>query len=171
MLSEGAQAPSGAPLRTYLHRVWEEVQARTGRPFDFEALDRRPDDWAYDTSLPCQALLVMRRMLPAKELAFFRALQTAFYEQGQDVTDPEIYPPILNHFTVIQDRFLKLLHAPETREAVAEDFRRTRRMGVEGLPGLLVGDGDSVTMVGRGFQKARSIRRTLDTLFPQLKGG
>lgn len=42
-------------------------------------------------------------------------------------------------------------------------------MGVEGLPGLFVSDGDSAIMVARGFQKAGKVRKTLDALFPPLK--
>ena len=163
------RAPMGDPLRAYLHRVWGEVHARTGRPFDEEAIDRYPDGWVYDSALPCQALLTMRKISPAQEYRLFGALQTAFYRDAQDLTDPDIYPAILDDFHVIQDHFLKLMHQPETVDAVAEDFRRTRRLGAQSLPCLFVGDGESVTMVARGFQKARMFRKTLDALFPQLK--
>lgn len=159
----------GDQLRAYLHGVWGQVHERTGRPFDKDAIDRYAEGWIYDTSMPCQALIAMRKMSPPQEFPFFGALQTAFYRDAQDLTDPDVYPPILDNFKVIQDHFLKLMHAPETAEEVAADFRRTRAMGARGLPCLFVSDGDSVTMVARGFQKARMIRNTLDVLFPQLK--
>lgn len=157
--------PAARPLDEELAEVlghhWEQVEARTGQPFNRGALDWR--GWLYDTEPPCRAVVTMRELAPAQTLPFFTRLQEAFYVENRDVTSPDIYPGLLEGFPVETEEFLERWASPDMRRRTWEDFRQARSMGVSGFPTLLLREDDRLRTVTRGYVP-------LEVLEPVLEG-
>lgn len=147
-------------LAQILAHHWHQVEARSGQPFDHTFLERR-DGWRYDTELPSIAVVSMRELDEAGALAFHGRLQRAFYVEGVDITDPEVYPPLLDGFDVDRDKFMELLRSDDMKQRAWRDFAEARSLQVTGFPTLLLRDGPQWGVVTRGFAPA-------DQLLPAL---
>jgi len=139
---------------------WEQVSHASGQPFDHTFLDRR-DGWVYDTETPAIAVVAMRELSPADTLRFHTRLQQAFYAAGVDITDPAIYPALLEGFDVDRTKFAEMLGSDESRKAAWDDFTEARSYGATGFPTLIVRDGEEYGVVTRGYVAA-------DQLLPML---
>ncbi len=137
-------------LQEVLAHHWHQVESASGQPFDHAFLDRR-DGWRYDTELPAIATVTMRSLDEKSTLDFHTRLQRAFYAEGVDITDPAVYPELLDGFAVDPDTFIERFDSEEMRTAAWSDFSEARAMGVAGFPTLLVAEGDRLGIVTRGY--------------------
>jgi len=160
-----AAQPLDDRMRGYLAHHWEQVEKRTGQPFDRAVLER--DGWIYDTETADTAVVTMRELNPKETLRFFVAVQHAFYAGGIDVTDASVYPELLESFDIDRDRFMTALVSPEMRERTWADFGKARRLGANGFPTLLLNEGDRMVVAAPGYVAAEhlvpSIRDWLNT--------
>lgn len=144
---------SAEPLDDRMRRIlahhWEQVEDASGQPFDHSFLDR--EGWVYDTEPSCRAVVAMREIAPAETLRWFARIQRAFYAEGDDVTDLDTFPDLLDGFDVDRDKYIEVLYADETLEHTREDFALAHRLGVLGFPTLLLRQGDELGVLTRGF--------------------
>jgi putative protein-disulfide isomerase len=160
-LRPGPEAqPLDAQMAATLAHHWEQVAHASGQPFDHTFLERR-DGWVYDTETPAMAVVIMRELRPDDTLRFHTRLQRAFYAEGIDITDPAVYPDLLDGFDVDRTRFTEMLASDEARTAARRDFTEARSYGATGFPTLIVRDGEEYGVVTRGYVAA-------DQLLPML---
>jgi len=149
--------PEAEVLDDRLERVltdhWDQVAEASGQPFDDKFLGRR-DGWRYNTELPATAVVAMRSLDEQATLAFHTRLQRAFYAESVDITDPGVYPALLEGFAVDPEEFAQRLDSEEMRGRAWADFAEARSLGVTGFPALLVSDGESHGVVTKGFAPA-----------------
>ena len=63
--------PIGEFGRRHLMKLWQEVHATTGQPFGF----RLPDEFIYNSTLPCVAVEALRRRSGVAPFGFLHRLQ------------------------------------------------------------------------------------------------
>ncbi len=143
-------------LESLLAHHWHQVEAASGQPFDHAFLKRR-DGWRYDTEFPAIAMVTMRFLDEKASLPFHTRLQRAFYADGVDITDPAEYPALLEGFAVDREEFLHRLESDEMHRRAWADFAEARSLGVAGFPTLLLFDGESHSLVTRGFAPAERL--------------
>ena len=145
--------PNAEPLddltRRTLAEHWHHVEKASGQPFDHAALERQ--NWVYDTELGAIAVVTMRHLDPTATFGFFTRLQRAFYAENVDITDPVVYPDLLDGFVVDRGSFLTALASPEMKQAAWQDFEMARRLSVTGFPSLLLRLGEEHLVVTRGY--------------------
>lgn len=136
-------------MREFLLHHWEQVEEKSGQPFDPSVLDR--DGWVYDTEPACRAVVAMRDLAPHETLRWFARLQRAFYAEGVDITDLDTVPGLLDGFDVEPAEYADHLSDPATLERTRADFSEARSYGATGFPTLLYRDGDEGFVVTAGF--------------------
>jgi len=146
---EAAAEPLEDRLRVFLRREWGKIADRTGQPFDPSVLER--EDWIYDTMVADTAVVTMRELAAESTLPFFARVQRAFYAEGVDVTDPEVYRTLVDGFPVEPEEFVTALRGTGMAERTRQDFAEARAMGVAGFPTLLLRDGETGYVVSRGY--------------------
>jgi putative protein-disulfide isomerase len=122
----------------------------------------------FDSGPATLALTVVARCAPAREFEALKAIQRARYVDGCDTTDMSI----LSHAL----RGLSLSDAAERIAAPNEDLRAAygrrmeasraemRRFGVDGVPALIVGEGE-----GRRLVRASALFGSIDVLVAGLR--
>ncbi len=83
-LRPGETAPMTAAGREEILHHWHQVHERTGQAFRFE--DALPEGFVYDTEPASRAVVTMGGIDPALIFPLFKAIQSAFYAEGRDVT-------------------------------------------------------------------------------------
>ena len=121
------------------------------------------NDFVYDTEPPCRAAVTMREMLGnPSALAYFSALQQAFYEGGVDITETDALVAIAIDFGVdggaFKDRFL----SQDMRKATNADFEIAKSYGVSGFPTVLVREDDDYAYLTIGYQPLEQIGPLLE---------
>lgn len=144
-LADEMDADARAQLATY----WQGVSDRTGQPFTQASLER--GGWRYDTEPSCRAVVAMRELAPAETLRWVARLHRAFYVAGADITDPSVFPTLLDGFDVDPRHFAALLAGEATAQRTREDFREAQRYGATGFPTVLFRDGEELGIVTRGY--------------------
>lgn len=148
-------------MRGYLAHAWEQVAAASGQPFNDAILAK--DGWIYDTELPARAVVTMRAHAPHDEFVWFKRLQRAFYVEGVDITDPIVYPTLLEDFAVDGAGFVADLDNEKSRLAAWEDFERAQVLQAQGFPTLLLRTGSDMATVTRGYMPFETIEPHLTT--------
>ena len=152
----------GPELAGYLAHHWEEVQRRSGQPFDRALLDDH--GWLYDTEPACRAVVVMRELAPHETFRFFQRLQQAFYAEGRAVWDPEIYGELIEGFDVAPDEFLEAFGSPDAVKATWRDFSLARSWGINGFPTIVLRQGSTGQVIARGYTTADDMELVIGSL-------
>ena len=92
-----------------------------------------------------------------EEWPFFKRLQSVFYGDGVDVTDPAEYRTIVAAYDVEIDSFLEDLVNEKSRLAAWEDFERAQVLQAQGFPTLLLRTGSDMATVTRGYRSFEEI--------------
>lgn len=160
--------PSAQPLEDRmagsLREHWVEIAERTGQPFDTAFLERH-DGWVYDTEPAAIAVVTMREMREAQTLEYFTTVQSAFYADGEDVTDFDVLADLAQEHSVDRTDFRARLETEDAKQSAWADFSQARNWGISGFP-TLVGEltGDRLALLARGWTKADLIRSRIASL-------
>ena len=152
----------GPELAGYLAHHWEEVERRSGQPFDQALLDDH--GWLYDTEHACRAVVVMRELAPHETFRFFQRLQRAFYAEGRAVWDPEIYGELIEGFDVDSETFLTAFGSQDAIKATWQDFSLARSWGINGFPTIVLRQGSTGQIIARGYTTADDMEMVIGSL-------
>jgi len=147
-------------MRDYIRHHWEDVEAKTGQPFDYARF--KDENFVYDTEPACRALVVAREMSAASAPALYEALQRGFYADGLDITDAEVLADIAQDQGLDRESFHSLFASPKAREWVAFDFNRTRAFGVTGFPSVLCAEDGQYAFLTLGYRPFSAIAPLLE---------
>jgi putative protein-disulfide isomerase len=126
----------GGGLANYLASAWQQVQRRSGQPFDWGLLAR--PDFLYDTDPPARAQIAYSNLGLAQPYGFFRSLQEAFYAQGRDITDSQVLVELAVRQGAERNRYALELAAETTVRQAAAGYVEARELGVRGFPALFL---------------------------------
>lgn len=147
-------------MQTYIHHHWQEVEKKTGQPFDYSRME--DDNFVYDTEPPCRGVVCAREINPELGLTVYHNLQREFYSGGQDITNTQVIADIVAQAGVDKEKFLKLFTSPAARELVAHDFARTRSFGVKGFPSIVCADDGQYAFLALGYRSFDAMHGDLE---------
>lgn len=152
-------------MKDFLSQHWLEVHEATGQEFSYGILDRA--DLAYDTEPPARAAVCVRKLAPAQEMTFFKAIQRAFYLENKNMNLKESYHGILSDLGIDLTSFDELFSSQEMKELVKRDFQRAQDLGVRSFPTLLLRKGEEVHLIAQGYVEAgKAIQQVRGLLSP-----
>jgi len=148
-------------MRSYIRHHWQDVQAKTGQPFDFARFDDA--QFIYDTEPSCRAVVTVRAIDQALALDMYEALQRAFYADNRDITSAEGLADIASSIGVDRTQFFTRFISDEARAQVAFDFKRTQAFGVQGFPSVLCAEDGQYAFLALGYRSFASMREDFKT--------
>jgi len=148
-----------AAMKDTLRGHWEHVRQASGQPFS-QALFAR-DDFVYDTEPACRAIVVARSQAAGLALGLLRAIQTAFYRDGRDVTQGDVLADIAAETGLQRDLFIAAWNSQETQDAARADFTSTQSLGVKGFPILALVENSQLYLIANGYAKADVLQERL----------
>jgi len=155
-LRPGTKEPWDEAMRGYIRHHWQDVEAKTGQPFDFARFE--DNEFVYDSEPGCRAVVAVREQAPDKVLAMYEALQRAFYAENQNITDPAVLTELAVKSGVGDGDFLKYFHSSQARRQVAHDFQRTQAFGVQGFPSVLCAEDGQYAFLALGYRPYDAMR-------------
>jgi putative protein-disulfide isomerase len=158
-LRAGNRQPMSPALRDMLRGHWAHVAQLTGLEFSDAIFER--EGFVYDTEPPCRAVVAARSLDPRGALALMKAIQSAFYREGRDVTAAATLASIAAECGYDAKSFSTVLESPAIREATRADFARARGWGVTGFPTLALARGDALYLLTAGFSTGDVVEERL----------
>lgn len=153
--------PVDDAMAKMLAEHWHHVQEASGQPFDFTLLDRR--GWIYDTEVACRAVVAVRQESPEHARPFLDQLHRAFYVDGWDLADPDVYAelaaPYYDSPNELPDR---LCSDQDLAAETTRDFEQAIGLGIGGFPTVLLRRGEQLNVLTQGY-------RPYDTIGPALE--
>ena len=161
-LRPGETAPMTAAGREEILHHWQQVHERTGQAFHFE--HALPEDFVYDTEPASRAVVTIGGLDPALVFPLFKAIQTAFYAEGRDVTQPAVLADLAAELGTDAAAFLRAFDSDTARARTQAHFRQARQAGVRGFPSLILQQGERLDHVADGCLPLEKVRAELDRL-------
>ncbi len=152
--------PMTAAQRDNILHHWRQVHARTGQPFRFE--NALPDGFVYDTEPASRAVVAVGGLGPALIFPLFKAIQTAFYAEGRDVTQASVLADLVAGLGVDVAAFQSVFDSDAARARTQAHFRQARQAGVRGFPALILQQDTQLHSVSNGCQSLDTVRAALD---------
>lgn len=143
----------------FLRQHWQDVAARTGQTFGFEILQRT--GWVYDTERACRAVVVMRKLDPAKAFSYFGAIQSNFYLHNRDPQPVETYADEAENFGIDRQTFIDRYEDPAIIDETMQDFVWSAQIGIRGFPSVLLRDGEKYAALTLGYQPLAALEQPL----------
>ena len=159
-LRAGETRAMDATSKATIRHHWEQVREATGQPFAFDFFER--DGFVYDTEPACRAAVAVRNLQPASTLAYFAAVQRAFYAEGRDVTRGDTLAAIAAAGGVEAGAFESVFAAPEIAEATRADFQLAQALGVTGFPAVVLKDDGGHAFLTLGYQPFEALKPYLE---------
>lgn len=147
---------------------WKHVHEATGLPFSqapHSALHQ--PGFIYDTEPASRATIAVRTHWPQHVWRYFKAVQEAFYAQGQNVARPEVLADIAERTGLPRSDFAAAFASEAMREATRQDFSQTLAWGIRGFPALVAEAGGALHMVAQGYLPEAALRERLAALKTQ----
>lgn len=161
-LRPGIRTPMTAAARDDILHHWHQVHARSGQPFWFE--HALPDGFIYDTEPASRAVVTAGGLDPSQIFAMFKAIQTAFYAAGRDVTQPAVLAELAAGLGIDTAAFLHAFDNDAARAKTQAHFAQSRKAGVRGFPTLILQRGEQLDRITDGYLPLDSVRAELDRL-------
>ncbi|MBU2642524.1 MAG: DsbA family protein [Gammaproteobacteria bacterium] len=161
-LRPGTATPMTAAARDEILHHWHQVHARSGQPFRFDGA--LPDGFIYDTEPASRAVVTAGGIDPSQIFAMFKAIQTAFYAAGRDVTQPAVLAELAAGLGIDPAAFLNAFDSNAARAKTQAHFAQSRKAGVRGFPTLILQRGERIDRIADGYLPLDTVRAELDRL-------
>ena len=139
---------------------WHAVHRTTGQPFRFEGA--LPEGFIYDTEPASRGVIAVSLINPLAVFPFFKAVQSAFYVEQQNVTDPIVLSQLAANEGLDVQRFLPMFEADTARNLTLAHFQKARQWGVRGFPSIIAQSGENYSLLGGGYCQFEELRLKLD---------
>ncbi|NIF16714.1 DsbA family protein [Pantoea sp. Cy-639] len=148
-----------ASTRKYILEHWQAVHDATGQAFRFEGA--MPDGFVYDTEPACRALVAARELDESRVWGLLKLIQSAFYEQGVDVTRAPQLVELAVQAGYEREAFAQRFACHDTRAATTADFAWVQDLGIAGFPTLLAERNGQLALLTNGYQPLESLQPLL----------
>jgi len=159
-LRPGVTEPMTPTVREEILHHWHAVHDRTGQPFRFEGA--LPEGFVYDTEPASRAVVAVGGIEPSLIFPLFKAIQSAFYAEGRDVTQAAVLTELASGLGVDAAEFLNAFDSDAARAKTQAHFRQARQAGVRGFPTLIVQQGEQLQPISNGCLPLETVREAID---------
>lgn len=161
-LRPGTTTPMTAAARDDILHHWHQVHERTGQPFQFDGA--LPEGFIYDTEPASRAVVTVGGLDPSKIFAMFKAIQSAFYAAGRDVTQTAVLAELAAGLGLDDAAFLQAFDSDAARARTQAHFTQARKAGARGFPTLILQRGEQIDRIADGCLPLETVRAELDRL-------
>ncbi len=152
--------PMDEEFKDMLCGYWETVELETGQKFDIDLVDNMT--FSYNTEPACRAMVTFRLLYPNQLFDFEKQLQKAFYQDGSDITDPEIFKRIVLNMKLDPSNFDQVYNSETTDDLLEQDIIYTKSFDKPLLPMIVIQQGVDKMLLMKGYSEHKIVSKSLD---------
>lgn len=159
-LRPGTKDPMPSTQRETILHHWQAVQRMTGQPFRFEGA--MPSGFIYDTE-PASRSVVSASIIDSEAVfPFFKAVQSAFYVEQQDVTTAVVLTRLASDAGLDTRQFSQVFESDTAKSQTLGHFQKARQWGVHGFPAVIIQNVAGFSTLTSGYCPVEELRPKLD---------
>ncbi|MCC9137833.1 DsbA family protein [Pontibacter silvestris] len=163
VLCGGLNAYATEPLhqeeKEHLAISWHRVQERANVPFDYRFFIKK--NFVFNTEPVCRALLCVKLLRPVLTLEVLRALHSAFFADGVDVTDSAVLVRVVGLFGISENLFLTLFESEEIMQQMEDEFTYVYDIGATNFPSIYLNTDHGAKQVTKGYFELDQLEQRL----------
>ncbi len=149
-------------MKDFLAEHWQQVNKVTNQKFSYGILDDA--SLVYDTEPPCRATAIVRQIAPDQAVPFFELIQEDFYAENKYLGSADAYTESLEALDIPVAAFAEAFESDTWKEQIKQDFQKSRTLGVNSFPTILVEKEGRVSVVAKGYSTSEQIMMRIDGL-------
>lgn len=152
----------GDDLAKYIESAYQRVENASGSKYGEAYLDKlkKRQLWLSSTK-PSMALEAFKKHRYQDAIDFAATVQNAYFVDGKDLRDDNLYGPIVERFGIKKEAFFKTLNDPKTKEATENGYIAATNYGVKGFPTMLLLHKGKYYKVMDGFVDLASLEQNI----------
>ncbi len=149
----------------YILGAYPRVESLSGIVFGIPYLEalKTKQLWS-GSSTPAIAIETFKHFNALKAIEFAELVQTAYYLEGKDLRDTNVYLTLIKQFNINEADFLSKFRSEEMRKAASDGYQQAANYGVTGYPNVIMVWKDKYYMVAKGFTNYDQFVKTIDTV-------
>lgn len=156
-----------AETRAMVMNHWRTIQARLGTEFNFDFWERcAPRRSTYPA---CRAVIAAGRQDAEEEM--IDAIQRAYYLRAMNPSDDATLVQLAQELALDSDRFADDLRDPMTHQALLDQVRQARSMGVSSFPSLVFDSGGQRVRIPVDYHRPEAMLAAVRRLHPGMREG
>lgn len=142
-LAPDSNEPMSEELLERIPGHWRTINEMLGTEFNFDFWTKcKPRRSTYPA---CRA--VIAATIQGREADMILAIQQAYYLRAMNPSDTETLEALAKELNLDSERFVADLHSEDTESELQRQVAFARSSPINGLPALVLGDGDQLTPV------------------------
>ncbi|MFN4082128.1 MAG: DsbA family protein [Bacteroidia bacterium] len=117
--------------------------------------------WSGSTK-PTIAIEAFKLFEPDKAIAFAKLVQHAYFVDGKDLRDENVYVEIASNFNVNKQEYIKALNSEDMRKAANDGFQLSANFGVTSYPCVILVWKEKYYMVAKGYTPYNNLVETVN---------
>ncbi|WP_346236229.1 DsbA family protein [Niabella insulamsoli] len=160
-------------IASYISAAYQRVETLAGVRFGADYLwhIQNPDesDWFPESLTPAVALSIFKTYQPDSQVHIASDFQSALFEEGRDLSDPEAYRHLLEKYQIPADDFYQQLSEEKFIDKAKYEFALCRQLQVTGFPKLLLQVSDTkFYLVAEGYTPLETVTARVDNILQEL---
>jgi len=148
-------------LRDYVKNHNVEIQKLTGKGFGEGYIKNVLEgDYIVLDSFPgAKAVVVINKLKKEAAFSFLKKIQDAFFVNGKDMNNIEVYTEIAKSFNISSEEFEKEFNSEDIRQETFKSFDLANIMGTEVFPTVIAVEGDEACIKAQGYNSFDDLDR------------
>ena len=158
-LAPDSDQPMPESMQQMLQQTWARINQLTGAPFNFDFWrDCSPRRSTYPSN---RAVIAAREQGESHDAAMTARIQQAYYQEARNPSDDDTLVSLAADIGLDPERFETALNSEVTQATLHDEIARSRAMGVEGFPSLVVARGNDLRHVRVNYTNLDAMLRDI----------
>lgn len=145
----------------YILGAYKRVEEYSGITFGEAYLDQLRTKKLWSSSvMPSIALETFKQFKPESALWFASEVQRAYFHDGKDLRDQQVYLTLIKKYGIDEQQFLAKLTSPEMKAAAETGFKQSAAFGVTGFPCVIMESKGKYYAIAKGFTDLTTLEQT-----------
>lgn len=143
------------------HRVEEYSGAKFGQPY----LDQLKTKSIWSSSVkPAIAIETFKTFHPEHAIAFAHAVQSAYFVDGKDLRDEQVYKTLIAPYHINENEFISKLNSDTLYQTTLTGFQTSSNLGVTGFPAVIMVHKGKYYAVARGYTNIETLTQNIQSV-------
>lgn len=139
----------GEYIKGHNVRVEQLTGQKFGEGFNKNVLES--DSVVLDSFPGSKALVLIQKIKKEVAFSFLKKIQEAFFVEGKDMSNFEVYAEIAESFGISREEFEKEFFSEALTQETYEYFDMVSSMGVASFPTVIAVEGNQGTIISQGY--------------------
>ncbi len=152
----------------YIIGAYKKVEEYSGMQYGQPYLDQLKTKTLWSSSIkPAIAIETFKQFNPEEVVGFSHAVQIAYFVDGKDLRDEEVYKELIKPNGINEAEFIEKLNSEEMRKQTNDWFQTTANWGVTGYPMVILVRNNKYYAIAKGFTDLETLKKNAASVIEQ----